>query len=147
MNHNVPLIGDIEQVEGREHCAHHVVAGENGVQMDIAGAYPADAGVKSIHRAFALDAGEVRLHDQIELEHAQEVTWVFMLRKPPKLAPGLITFGPLTLHHDESLEQTVTEMPVTDVRLKKNFPGSLWRLALTAEKNDSFDQRFVITRS
>ena len=147
MNHNVPLIGDTEQVEGRERCARNVVANENGVQMDIAGAYPEDAGVKSIRRAFAVGDGEVQIHDVIELENAQEVTWVFMLRKPPKLAAGQVTFGPLTLRHDAALEQSVTEMPVTDVRLKKNFPGSLWRLALKAKAGVSFEQHFVIARS
>ena len=147
MNHNIPLIGDIEQAAGREHCAHHVVADENGVKMDIAGAYPQDAGIKSVWRAFALRDDKVQLHDQIELEKAQEVTWVFMLRKPPKLMTGKVEFGPLTLEHDEALEQSVTEMPVTDIRLKKNFPGSLWRLALKAKAGTSFDQHFVIVRS
>lgn len=147
MNHNIPLIGDIEQVEGREHCARNVVADENGVAMDIAGAYPQDAGIKLVQRAFALHDNKVQLHDRIELEKAQEVTWVFMLRKPPRLMAGRVEFGPLTLYHDETLEQCVTEMPVTDIRLKKNFPGSLWRLALKVKAGVSFDQHFVITRS
>ncbi len=39
-NHNVPLIGGMEQVCGRQHAAKDVRADENGVRMDIAGAYP-----------------------------------------------------------------------------------------------------------
>ena len=147
MNHNVPLIGNVEQHEGREYRAQVLHAGEDGAQLDIAAAYPAEAGVASLARTFALEEDGVKLSDSIALKDAQPVTWVFMLRKPPVCEPGKVTFGPLTLHHDASLTQSVTEMPVTDVRLKKNFPGSLWRLALTAEASEHFEQHFVITRS
>ena len=58
-----------------------------------------------------------------------------------------IAFNPAVLYHDPVLEQSVTEMPTTDVRLMKNFPGSLWRLALKAKADTSFDQHFVIARS
>ena len=58
-----------------------------------------------------------------------------------------MTFGGMALHHAPELEQSVTEMPTTDVRLMKNFPGSLWRLALKAKADTSFDQHFVIARS
>ena len=147
MNHNVPLIGGVEQHEGREYCAREVAADEHGAQMDIAPAYPDAAGVKSIVRSFSLGEDGAQLLDRIELEAEKPVTWVFMLRRPPVCEKGKVTFGPLTLHQDEALEQNVTEMPVTDVRLKKNFPGSLWRLALTAKPGSSFIQKFTITRS
>ncbi|MBQ8618321.1 MAG: heparinase II/III family protein, partial [Clostridia bacterium] len=147
MNHNVPLIGDVEQHEGREYRAREVAANEQGAQMDIAAAYPAEAGAKSIVRSFSLGEDGAELLDQIELEEAKHVTWVFMLRRPPACEPGKVTFGPLTLAHDPALMQQVTEMPVTDARLKKNFPGSLWRLALTSKAGSSFIQKFTITRS
>ena len=147
MNHNVPLIGDVEQHEGREYRAREVVADEHGAQMDIAPAYPKEAGVRSVVRSFSLGGDGIQLLDQIELETEKPVTWVFMLRRPPVCEPGKVTFGPLTLAHDPALTQHVTEMPVTDVRLKKNFPGSLWRLALTAKADSSFIQKFTITRS
>ncbi|MBQ7826230.1 MAG: heparinase II/III family protein, partial [Clostridia bacterium] len=147
MNHNLPLIGGVEQCEGREYCAKVIAAGEQGAELEIAGAYPSDAGILSIRRTFVPHENGVTLTDRIALDGEKEVTWVFMLRKPPVCEAGKVTFGPLALHHDATLTQQVTEMPVTDVRLKKNFPGSLWRLALTAKAASTFEQHFTITRS
>jgi len=147
MNHNVPLIGGVEQQEGREYRAEVLSAGEDGAQLDLTAAYPKAAGAKAITRSFALSEEGVTLSDSIALDEAKEVTWVFMLRKPPVCEAGKVTFGPLALHHDAALTQQVTEMPVTDVRLKKNFPGSLWRLALTAKPAAAFEQHFTIARS
>ena len=147
MNHNVPMIGDVEQKDGIEFAARDVEVGENGVQMELAGAYPEEAGAKSIRRSFRVGEDGVTLKDCIELENAKEVTWVFLLRQPPQLEKGKVTFGPLVLHHDETLEQGVTEIPVTDVRLMKNFPGSLWRLTLKAKAAEKFEQDFAIARS
>lgn len=147
MNHNLPLIGDVEQEEGAQYRAQVIHADENGAELELAGAYPLKANAKTIRRAFSLEDDGAKLHDCIELNEAQEVTWVFMLRQPPVCEPGKVTFGGLTLHHDPVLEQSVTEMPTTDVRLMKNFPGSLWRLALKAKADTSFDRHFVIARS
>ena len=147
MNHNVPLIGDVEQHEGREYRAREVIADEHGVQMDMACAYPAEAGAKAMVRSFSLDGDGAQLHDRIELEAEKPVTWVFMLRRAPVCEEGRVIVGPLVLTHDPALTQQVTEMPVTDVRLKKNFPGSLWRLALTAKPAAAFEQHFTIARS
>lgn len=147
MNHNIPLIGDVEQQEGREYHAEVVAADENGAELILTNAYPAEAGARMISRSFALGEEGVRIRDIIELASAKDVTWVFMLRKEPVCKPGKVVFGDLVLTHDAALEQQVTEMPVTDVRLKKNFPGSLWRLALKASPAVSFEQTFDIVRS
>lgn len=147
MNHNLPLIGDVEQEEGAQYRAQVIQADEIGAKLDLTGAYPAKAGASLIQRSFALEDDGAKLADHIELDEAREVTWVFMLRQPPACEPGKVTFGGMELHHDPALAQSVTEMPTTDVRLMKNFPGSLWRLALKAKEDTAFDQHFVITRS
>ena len=147
MNHNLPLIGDVEQEEGAQYRAQVIRADETGAEFELAGAYPNKAKAKTIRRAFALESDGAKLHDRIELHEAQEVTWVFMLRQKPECAPGKVTFGGMVLDHDPALEQSVTEMPTTDVRLMKNFPGSLWRLALKAKADTAFEQKFVMARS
>ncbi|MBR5289085.1 MAG: heparinase II/III family protein [Clostridia bacterium] len=146
-NHNLPLIGDVEQQEGVQYRAEVICADEEGAELELAGAYPKEACAKSIRRTFMPKETGAVLHDVITLSEANEVTWVFLLREKPEGGEGEIRFGSLTLKYDPQLSQSVTEMPTTDVRLEKNFPGSLWRLALKAKKNDSFDQHFVITRS
>ena len=147
MNHNVPLIGETEQHEGREYAARDVSGDESGARMDIAGAYPAQAKVKRLVRSLTPGGPGVLLRDEIELEQAQSVTWVFMLRQKPELAPGAVRFGTLVLRHDPALAQQVQEMPVTDARLARNFPGSLWRLTLSAPPTAAIREEFRIERS
>ena len=146
-NHNVPLIGGVEQHEGREYAARHVSGDARGVRMDIAGAYPAQAKVRRLVRSLIPGSADVLLRDEIELEEAQAVTWVFLLRQKPELTPGAVRFGSLVLHHSQALAQQVQEMPVTDARLARNFPGSLWRLALSALPSAAIEEDFRIERA
>ena len=146
MNHNVPLIGGTEQRDGEQFRARDVSFDKTGARMDIAGAYPDEAGVLRLLRSFTVDAHGVTLRDRITLREAREVTWVFMLRNRPALAAGSADLGPLTLHFDPALTPQVEEMPVTDERMAKNYPGSLWRLTLTAAPDSELDRQFIITR-
>ena len=146
-NHNLPLIGETEQCAGRAFCTRNVCADENGARMEIAGAYPPEAGVRSLVRSAAVPEQGVRLTDEAALETAQEMIWVFMLRSRPDIADGQARFGRLALAFDPALEAKVEEMPVTDARMARNFPGSLWRLTLRAPAAITHKQTFLITRS
>ena len=115
--------------------------------MEIAGAYPPEAGARSLVRSVAIPEQEIRLTDEAVLESAQEITWVFMLRSRPDIAYGQARFGRLALAFDPALEAKVEEMPVTDARMARNFPGSLWRLTLRAPAAITHKQTFLITRS
>ena len=146
-NHNLPIIGDVEQQEGVQYCAEVIYADDTGAEFELAAAYPKEAGAMSIRRTFTPSETGVELHDTIALNEARDVTWVFLLREKPECSEGEAQFGPLVLRHDPALVQQVTEMPTTDVRLEKNFPGSLWRLALKAKSAAAHEQHFVIARS
>ena len=146
-NHNVPLIGAMEQAAGREHAATGVTSDRHGLRLDIAAAYPKEAGVCRLCRTFAIDGNGMTLTDDIELDRAQPVTWVFMLRDRPELSPGSASFGGLLLSHDSTLLQRVEELPVTDSRMAGNFPGSVWRLALEAPAGRLHHRTFAFQRS
>lgn len=146
-NHNVPLIGGTEQAFGRQYAARDVRADALGAQMDIAGAYPAQAGVLSLERALRIGDAGITLQDTVRLSAPQQVTWVFMLREKPALGEGRVCFGPLTLRYDGKLTARAEEIPVTDARMARNFPGSLWRLTLTGEPGCEQKQSFSIGRS
>ncbi len=147
MNHNVPLIGGAEQCFGRERCAQNVQADDHGAIMEIAAAYPDDAGARRLVRRLSVGEEGITLSDDVALAKAQSVTWVFMLRHQPEIRQGAARFGKLTLAFDPALTAEATEMPVTDSRMAKNFPGSLWRLTLTADAARTHSQNFTITRS
>lgn len=146
-NHNVPLIGGTEQAAGRERAARDVSGDARGARMDIAAAYPPEAGVRSLVRELGVQDGGFALCDCVELAWAQEVTWVFMLRERPETLAGEVRAGKIALRHDPALVPRVEEMPVTDERLRRNFPGSLFRLTLTAAPGACHRQSFIITRS
>ncbi|MGN0990455.1 MAG: heparinase II/III family protein [Candidatus Ventricola sp.] len=146
-NHNIPLVGGMEQCAGRKRCARNVCADINGARMDIAGAYPEEAGAVSLARTLAVRDEGIRLTDEAALASAQEMTWVFMLRSRPSIAEGQARFGRLTLAFDPALEAKAEEMPVTDARMARNFPGSIWRLTLRAPAAIAHKQTFWITRS
>lgn len=144
-NHNVPLIGGVEQAAGRAYAARDVSADAHGASMELAGAYPQAAGVKSLVREVSFAGGAIRLRDRAVLEEEREITWVFMLSYSPALSGDGIRFGPLTLRFDPSLAYEAEEMPVTDERMRRNFPR-LWRVTLTAKPARAHEQTIVISR-
>lgn len=130
--HNVPLIGEYEQAAGAQYRAREVVPTEDGLRLDIAGAYPPEAGVTALGRAFALDAnGALTLRDEIELSVPRTVTETFLLRHEPRREGAALVSGPMRIVPNRPSEIAVEEIPVTDPRMAKNFPGSLWRAAFT----------------
>ena len=142
-NHNLPLIGDMEQAPGAEHAARNLRWREDGLRLDIAGAYPAAAGIRALIRDFGLTAEALTVADDITLDEARAVTWVFMLRDRPALSPGRVCTGAVELRFDGALAAALEEYPVTDPRMAANFPGSVWRLTLAAVPAAEHRQRFV----
>ena len=146
MNHNLPMIGGYEQRAGRAHCACDVRRLEGGMALDIAPAYGSEAGVLRCARRLQLDKALV-LQDHIELADKKPVTWVFMLRHEPKAEKGCIVTGPIRIMHAQHLDVQLEEIPVTDARMAKNFPGSIWRLTLTDKEARLHDETFTIERA
>ena len=147
MNHNVPLVGGNEQRAGRERRAADVFADENGARMELAGAYPEEAEIRSLVRTLSVSADALELTDDVTLEKEQPVTFVFMLRHQPTLEHGRAHFGKLGMAFDPSLDVHVEEIHVTDERMAGNFPGSVWRMTMTSRKAFKHHQIFALKRT
>ena len=132
--HNVPIIGGSEQQPGRAFAARNVEALPDGLRLDIAGAYPDDAAVQRCVRELRLSAGRMMLREEIALGEEKPVTWVFMLRQEPVLAQNAAILGgqQLRLTWDEPLTPQAERIDITDDRMRRSYPGALWRLTLTA---------------
>ena len=143
-NHNVPLIGEMEQAHGRERAAKDVQADENGVRMDIAGAYPEN--VTALIRKLEIDGETLTVSDEATLDKGESVTFVLMLRHEPVVEKGRAALGKLSMTFDPALSVSVEEIPVTDARMEKNFPGSVWRMGLTSRKGKEHRFRIGICR-
>ena len=145
MNHNLPLIDSSEQRAGKMHGARNVRRIDGGMALDIAPAYGEEAGVQRCERELRL-AKALTLHDSMELDGEKPVTWVFMLRNEPLRDGEKIRSGLLEMTWSGQLEVQIEEIPVTDARMAKNYPGSIWRLALTDAAKRTHDETFTIER-
>lgn len=146
MNHNLPIIGGCEQRAGRNHCARHVQRIEGGMTMDIAPAYGEEAGVLRCERELRLDDA-LTLHDCIELAQEKPVEWVFMLRHAPRLNGAAAHTDAITIAWNGRLEARIEEIPATDARMAKNYPGSIWRVTLISQPAMRHDEVFTIERN
>lgn len=145
-NHNVPLIGGHEQRAGREYAARAIREAENGVTMELAGAYPPEAGAKSFLRSLTVTEEGAEAHDIIRLKAAAPVEWVFMLRGRPESIPGGLRSGGLCILWNGRLTAATEEIRVMDARMERSFPGSLWRVSLFAEPADAHEETFYFRR-
>jgi len=143
--HNLPMIGEREEREGKEHAARHAVCTPDGMEMNLEAAYDDTAGIRELKRSFALSGQGLCLTDEGELETAQAVTWIFLLRNKPVWKEGQIIAGDLIIRCPEGLAFTAEEKPVTDARMKRNWPGSLWRVSLRSEPADRFRMQFIFS--
>ena len=144
-NHNVPLIGGMEQVCGRQHAAKDVRADENGVRMDIAGAYPDH--VISLIRKIEINKDRLAFSDEVTLDKAKDVTFTLMLRHEPTIQNGHAVFGKLSMTFDPAMAVSLKEIPVTDARMARNFPGSVWRLGIMSGEGKTHQIKVEIRRA
>ena len=142
--HNVPLIGSHEQQPGKPFRATAVKALPDGFSLDFAKAYGKEAGVKKLRREFHLNSEKLLLTDKILLAQPQPVTWAFLLRNRPEMQEGQVISGAIRLSFPDGMKAEAEEIPITDARMARNFPGSLWRLLLSDDSTERHEAAFRI---
>ena len=75
----------------------------------------------------------------MELACPQQVSWVLMLRNRPAFSGNVLEAGNLRILWPDGLRPEAEEIPVTDARMARSFPGSLWRVTLAADPAETFD--------
>ena len=130
--HSVPMIGPFEQAAGEDRRAASVRKTEDGLALDIAPAYPEEAGVRRLERRLSLGPdGSLALSDTVLLDAPLPVQEVLLLAQRPELREGGAVAGGFTIRPEGPMEARVEEIPVEDPRMARSFPGSLWRLIFT----------------
>lgn len=144
--HNVPIIGGAEQQPGRDFAARDVKCLPDGLRLDMGGAYPAEAGVTRCVRELRLTQGCMTLTEEVALREDKPVTWVFMLRHAPVLGERVVTLGVdgPCLSWEAPLTPLVEQLDITDDRMRRSYPGALWRLMLTAPCSKEHRVKFTI---
>jgi hypothetical protein len=100
--HSVPVVDGLEQAEGREHSAsvlhHSHTDQEDRLELEMAGAYPAKAGLQSLRRKLAFDrttpGGRVLLEDSFGFAQGTgDLASVLVTPMAVAAEPGAILIG------------------------------------------------------
>lgn len=142
--HNLPTVGGVQQAAGREYAARAVEyeadKGYAQLSLDIAGAYPPEAGIVSWRRIARLERGAtpaVHIADRFRLSAASEVMLSLMTPRPPQidLAGGILLPGERTIRiafPGDALEAASERIPIDDARLLPVWGDHLFRVTLTS---------------
>jgi hypothetical protein len=141
--HNVPTIGAVMQAAGREFEATGAEyrSGDTAAEfsLDIAKAYPAEAGLKSWRRRLRLD----RARNELEIRDTYSMTKPaphisLTLMTPANVATstaGTLDLGLVRVHYDAAaLTPRIEEIKIDDARLLRTWGERLHRILLVADR-------------
>jgi hypothetical protein len=136
--HNCPTIGGVMQSAGREFAAGDVSYQDGELRMNIAKAYPKEAGLESWRRTLRLDRAqnEVILRDEYALaKPAGHITLTLMTPcRVTDEGPGKLALsGTVRVLYDAALKPSVEEIKLEDSRLRGTWGERLFRILLRAE--------------
>jgi hypothetical protein len=143
--HNLPTIGGVMQAAGRRYAARNVECHADGeaagFALDIAGAYPDEAGVASWRRSLRLEraANRVVLEDRYALRKSvPQIAFTLMTPCRAVAAPGEVRLalsgqGAVRVRFEPAaLVAAVEEIAIADPALQRVWGGRLYRIQLTA---------------
>lgn len=81
--HNLPQINGIDQKDGKEYTAKVVSHKDGQLTLDIAGAYPAEAAVKSWKRSVTTTKSSISIIEDYELEECRQPTRLMLMTTDP----------------------------------------------------------------
>ena len=151
--HNLPTVGEVMQRVGREFAAadvaHRADTSAASLCMDIAEAYPAEAGLASWRRTVILRRGEeVVVEDEYALERdAPHITWSLLSACQVEVGPrgsgearlrsvdlgGGRSSGAARLSFAPEAAVTVEEVPLEDPGVRRVWGERLWRILLRVD--------------
>lgn len=151
--HNLPTVNGVSQKNGGQFKASDISYSKDGhsISMDIAGAYPPEAGLVSLVRKVSMQGGVIELCDEIKLREPGSVVFSLLCgRKPDFSERGVVTFEGgarleltpnLTAGPDESFD-----VCMEDGSVKRNWRGvELYRVLFKTGEftSDSFGFRLT----
>jgi len=138
--HNVPSVDGVKQQAGRSFAARNVSAvlsdDAASLSQDLAGAYPAEAGIESWLRTVRLSRpdGSITIEDAWLLRHspAQVSSNLVLSQSPADVADGRLTVAGLVIQWDpDTLVADVTERVIEDRQLRHSWGPAVYRVTLS----------------
>lgn len=142
--HNLPTINGVMQHEGNTYQASEVKYASDdaraSITMNLATAYPAEAGAKRWMREVVLDrkAGVVRMKEDFALAKASPVALSWMTSRVPSDAHGMITLHAekagvkdVVLKYDAAVfRASVNKIDLEDEGMRRSWGPALYRVQL-----------------
>ena len=142
--HNLPTINGVMQKDGREYAACDVQYSFSdelaAISMDIAKAYPAEAGICSYKRCLTLNKGSnITIEDSIiYTDETAENNCVLsiMTYEAPAVESNTISVGTLgkIVINSNYCDVSYEEIPIEDARLKTAWEHSIYRILITTHE-------------
>lgn len=153
--HNLPLINGFAQKDGAKYKAADAQAnGKKGTfSVDIAGAYPAEAGIESYLRKYTLKGKALTINDSYQLKEANTPNQlVFMTAAQPVEKSGDrldidMDGTKATIHYPRGWQVAIEPVALDDIRLSKIWGDKIYRIVLTqphAATKGSYDVKIVV---
>jgi hypothetical protein len=154
--HNLPTIDSIQQAPGEQFAARdvHYDAQQPALTLDIAGAYPPEAGINRWTRTIRLNRGQsVTVEDAYELDHPP-LSLVMNLLTPCTVSlntPGIIRLSSASLpdgrisgsgvvHYDgDRFTASIEPITISDTRMSRVWGERISRVLLTARQPQQQD--------
>ncbi|MDR0451098.1 MAG: heparinase II/III-family protein [Treponema sp.] len=139
--HNTPTINGADQLPGAEYRAGEAVFESGGgfsrLSLDIAGAYPKDAGIEAYRRGFTFKHGEsLAVEDSYRLKELKApLVLNFLCHERPELGEGrALLSGKLRMDYGPGFKAAAEEIRLEDEKIRGDWKkGALYRLRLTKE--------------
>ena len=147
--HNLPTVGGVMQHQGNTYRAKVMDYSSTDdravLSLDLAGAYPKEAGIKVWKRKLTLDRtrGSVLLEEAFELASSLPVSLTIMTPGAPVAGPGGTLLlrsisgsdTPVSLAYDASQIQPVIEkITLTDSALTRTWGSQIYRVLLNSKQ-------------
>ena len=138
--HSIPSFGNASQPAGQQYASRNEVFDGDGktCEMELAGAYAPETGVRSLVRRCEMGEGYITVTDSVKLNTEGEMCFNYTLYNEPKLvAEGKVDIGGAILEYDpEGMTATVEKienkfLPYEDLNFEAKWGvPCLWRLVL-----------------
>lgn len=141
--HNLPQINGVDQKDGKQFAAK-VINHKNGMlTLDIAGAYPEKASVKSWKRTVAVAKSGITVTEVYELDVCREPARLMLLTvQKPEIQGGKIMLDRHSLVFDtKQMEAKVEDISgLLDPLLQTIWGRDMYRIVLTAKTKEKMNQ-------
>ena len=145
--HSVPTVDGIEELPGLEFRSRdeHCDVEKQTVTMDLALAFPKEAGIEKMIRTVSLTGGVATVKDEVVADHVADIHFNYLTLDEPKLiGEGLLDIGSgRTFKFDTSLKLDVERVinfrdPIDDLDFMSSWGREcLWRIVLSSKAHSA----------